>query len=152
MKEPDPLGDFNKLLLRKKPEEIVTIPAALYFPAVIVAQLNEICDVSGYTPGQLVVKALKGQIYHWDRFYRYVTTPPGKPEDLIWPEDPIFCLACTTTIHFLDSFTQSVYDPIAFKQQKEHAPAEWSFSSFEDQDDGCDCLLRAKIELFVRRS
>jgi hypothetical protein len=135
MKEPDPLGDFNKLLLKKRLEEIVTIPAALYFPAVIVAQLNEICDVSGYTPGQLVVKALKGQIYHWDRFYRYVTTPPEKPEDLICPEDPIFCLACTTTIHFLDSFTQSLYDPIAFKQQKEHARAEWSFSSFEDQDD-----------------
>ena len=70
------------------------------------------------------LKAFKGQIYHWDRFYRYVTTPPEKPEDLIWPEDPIFCLACTTTIHFLDSFTQSLYDPIAFKQLKEDAPAD----------------------------
>jgi hypothetical protein len=36
MKEPDPLGDFNKLLLKKRLEEIVTIPVALYFPAVIV--------------------------------------------------------------------------------------------------------------------
>ena len=60
MREPDQLGDFNKLLLRKKLEEIVTIPAALYFPAVIVAQLNEIWDVSGYLPGQLVVKGFQG--------------------------------------------------------------------------------------------
>jgi hypothetical protein len=107
----------------------------LYFPAGIVAQLKEICEESGYTPGQLVVKALKGQIYHWDKFYQYVTTPPEKPEDFIWPEDPLFCLACASTVHFIDSFTQSVYDPIAFRQQKEHAPAEWSFSSFEEQDE-----------------
>jgi hypothetical protein len=30
MKEPDPLGDFKKLLLRKKLEEIVAMPATLY--------------------------------------------------------------------------------------------------------------------------
>jgi hypothetical protein len=100
MKKPHPLGDFKKLLLRKKLEEIVAIPATLYFPASIVAQLNEICDQSGYTPGQLIVKALKGQIYHWDRFYQYVTTPPEKPEDFICPEDPLFCLAYATTVHF----------------------------------------------------
>jgi hypothetical protein len=47
------------------------------------------CDESGYTPGQLIVKALKGQIYHWNRFYQYVTTPPENPEDFIWPEDPL---------------------------------------------------------------
>ena len=118
MKEPDPLGDFKKLLLRKKLEEIVAMPATLYFPSGIVAQLNEICEESGYTPGQLVVRALKGQIYHWDRFYQYVTTPPEKPEDFSWPEDPMFCLACAATVHFLQSFTRSVYDPMAFKQQK----------------------------------
>jgi hypothetical protein len=101
---------------------------------------NEICDQSGYTPGQLVVRALKNQIYHWERFYLYVTTPSEKPEDFSWPEDPMFCLAFVSTVHFLHSFTRSVYDPIAFKQQKEHAPAEWSFSSFAepDEDDPAD--------------
>jgi hypothetical protein len=56
MKEPDPLGDFKKLLLRKRLEEIVAIPATLYFPAGIVAQLKEICEESGYTPGNLSLK------------------------------------------------------------------------------------------------
>src|SRR5580704_14485798 len=51
-----------------------------------------------------------------------------------WPEDPMFCLACVSTVHFLHCFTRSVYDPIAFQQQKEHAPAEWSFSSFEEPE------------------
>jgi hypothetical protein len=88
MKEPDPLGDFNKLLLRKKPEEIVTIPAALYFPAVIVAQLNEICDVSGYTPGQLVVKALKGQIYHWGQILPVRNHSAGKAGGSYLPRGP----------------------------------------------------------------
>lgn len=27
-------------------------------------------------------------IYHWDKFYQYVTLPPEKPEDFICPEDP----------------------------------------------------------------
>jgi len=42
MKEPDPLGDFKKVLLRTKLEEIVAMPATLYFPTGIVAQLNEV--------------------------------------------------------------------------------------------------------------
>jgi hypothetical protein len=50
---------LKKLLLRKKLEEIVAMPATLYFPTGIVAQLNEICEESGYTPGQLVLRALK---------------------------------------------------------------------------------------------
>jgi hypothetical protein len=72
---------------------------------------------------------------------KVATLPPRllttgrESEDFIWPEDPLFCLACATTVHFIDSFTQSVYNPIAFKQQKENAPAEWSFSSFEEQDE-----------------
>ena len=56
---PDPMGDFKKLFLRKKLEEIVVIPATLYFPSAIVAQLNEICDQSGFTPGQPVVRTRK---------------------------------------------------------------------------------------------
>src|SRR5258705_4930625 len=47
MKEPDPLGDFKKLLLRKNLEEIVAMPAILYFPTGIVAQLDEICRRTG---------------------------------------------------------------------------------------------------------
>jgi hypothetical protein len=118
MKEPDPLGDFKKLFLRKKLEEIVVIPATLYFPSAIVAQLNEICDQSGYTPGQLVVRALKGQIYHWERFYLYVTTPSGKPEDFSWPEDPMFCLAYVSTVHFLHISREAFTTPLLSSNKK----------------------------------
>jgi hypothetical protein len=38
--------------------------------------------------------------------------------------------------HFISSFTQSFYDPIAFKQKKEQAPPELSFCSFEEQVEG----------------
>jgi hypothetical protein len=95
---------------------------------------------AGTPLANLSLELSKGQIYHWDRFYQDVTTPPEKPEAFSWPEDPMFCLACATTVSFLQSFTRSVYDPIAFKQQKEHAPAEWSYSSFEepDEDDPAD--------------
>jgi hypothetical protein len=75
------MGDFRKLFRRKKLEEIVVIPATLYLPSAIVAQLNEICDQSGFTPGQLVG-------------------------------------ACVSTVHFLHSFTRSVYDPLLSSNNK----------------------------------
>jgi len=50
----------------RKLEQIVAILATLYFPASIVDELNEICETLGYTPEQLVVKALKGQIDYWN--------------------------------------------------------------------------------------
>ena len=113
-------------------EQIVAIPATLYFPASIVDELNEICETLGYTPEQLVIKALKGQIDHWNEFYEHVTTLPVKREDFVSPRDPILCLACIATVHIIDSFTRCSHDPVAFAQFKKHAPAEWSFCSLEE--------------------
>ena len=62
-------------------------------------------------------------------------TPAANPDDNIWPEDPLNCLACVTFLHVVRSFTKSVLDPIAFQEQKKHAPDEWSFSSLEEQEE-----------------
>jgi hypothetical protein len=96
--------------------------------------LNEICKSLGYTPGQLVIEALKGQIDYWNEFYDHVMTLPVEPEDLVWPKDPLFCLACVTTIHIIRSFTRCSDDPVAFAQLKEEAPIESSFSSLEEDE------------------
>lgn len=121
----------QKLLL----EQIVALPAILYFPSRIVAELYEICETFGRTPEQLVIEALKSQLDYWDQFYQYVMSPQEEPEDFIWPADPMLCLAYVTTVHFIDSFAQCIEDPTAFKQLKEQSPAEWSFSSFEESDE-----------------
>ena len=56
-------------------ERIVAIPATLYLPSsIIVAELNEIGEILGYTPEQLVIEALRGQIDYWNEFYEYVMT------------------------------------------------------------------------------
>jgi len=55
---------------------------------------------------------------HWDRFYQYVTTPPEKPEDFSWPEDPMFCLACATTVHFSTEFHAKRLRPHCFQTTK----------------------------------
>ena len=71
----------------------------------------------GYTPKELVVEALE-QIDQWDEFFHYVDTPPVTPDDFIWPTDPLFCLACVTTVHFINSFRQCFHHPLAFAQLK----------------------------------
>ena len=133
--EIDPEESDSRVARKRMLEQIVAIPATLYFPASIVDELNEICETLGYTPEQLVIKALKGQIDYWNDFYEYVTTLPIKSEDFVWPKDPVFCLACVATVHIIDSFTRCSHDPFAFAQLKEHAPTEWSFSSLEEGEE-----------------
>ncbi len=123
---------------RRMLEQIVALPATLFFPTKIVAQLNEFCRMLGYTPAELVVKALKDQLNCWDKFYRDVNAPPEKQDDFIWPDDPLFCLAYVATIHFISSFRRCIHNAVAFAQLKENAPAEWSFRSFEERDERND--------------
>jgi hypothetical protein len=89
----------SRLAQKQMLEQIVAIPATLYLPTSIVDELNEICATLGYTPEQLVIEALRGQIDYWNEFYEHVMTLPVEPQDLGWPKDPVFCLACVTTVH-----------------------------------------------------
>jgi len=134
----DPEESDSGAAQKRMLEQILAIPATLYFPTSIVSELNEICESLGYSPEQLVIEALKGQIDYWNEFYEHVRTLPIDPEDFVWPKDPMFCLACVTTIHIIDSFTLCSHDPFALAQLKDHAPTEWSFSPLggaEEIDD-----------------
>ena len=115
-------------------QEVVAMPAVLYFPTHIVDQLDEMCEARGYSPWQLIVYALKAQINHWDEFYQYVTKRQDKWEDPIKSEDPLFWLARVTTIHFINGYTLCARDPAAFRQLKNQAPAQWSFCPVEEPD------------------
>jgi hypothetical protein len=132
--EIDPEASDSRVDQKRMLTQIVAIPATLYFPTSIVAELNEICKSLGYTPEQLVIEALKGQIDYWNEFYDHVMTLPVEPEDFVWHKDPVFCLACVTTVHIINSFTRRSHDPVAFAQLKEEAPSEWSFSSLEEDE------------------
>src|ERR1700709_2779340 len=67
----DPEGTNSRVVQKRMLEQIVAIPATLYLPTSIVAELNEICETLGYTPEQLVIEALRGQIDYWNEFYEY---------------------------------------------------------------------------------
>jgi hypothetical protein len=82
-------------------------------------------------------KVNKGQIDYWNDFYDHVMTLPVEPEDFVWHRDPVFCLACVTTVHIINNFARCSHDPVAFAQLKADAPTEWSFSSLEE-DEGTD--------------
>ena len=58
----DPEESDSRVAQKRMLEQIVAIPAILYLPSSIVAELNEICETLGYTPKQLVIEALRGQI------------------------------------------------------------------------------------------
>ena len=58
--EIDPEASDSRVDQKRMLTQIVAIPATLYFPTSIVAELNEICKSLGYTPEQLVIEALKG--------------------------------------------------------------------------------------------
>ena len=131
----DPEESNSRVARKKMLEQIVAIPATLYLPSSIVAELNEICEILGYTPKQLVIEALRGQIEYWNEFYEYVMTLPEEPEDLVWPKDPVFFLACVTTLHIINNFNRRSHDPVAFAQLKANAPTEWSFSSLEEGEE-----------------
>src|SRR5580704_10380386 len=117
----DPKESDSRVAQKGMLEQIVAIPATLYFPTSIVAELNEICENLGYTPEQLVIEALKSQIDYWHEFYEHVMTLPVEPEDLVWPKDPVFCLACVTTVHIVNKFVRCSHDPVAFEQLKADA-------------------------------
>ena len=133
--ETDPEESNSRVAKKRMLDQIVIIPATLYFPTSIVVELNEICEILGYTPEQLVIQALKGQTDYWNEFYEHVMTLLEKPGDFIWPEDAVFCLACVTLVHIITTFTRCSYDPVAFAHLKEHAPTEWSFSSLDEQEE-----------------
>jgi hypothetical protein len=131
----DPEESNSRVAQKRMLEQIVAIPATLYLPTSIVAELNEICATLGYTPEQLVIEALRGQIEYWNEFYKHVITLPVEPQDFVWPEDPVFCLACVTTVHILNNFARCSHDPIALAKFKADAPTEWSFSSLEEGEE-----------------
>jgi hypothetical protein len=131
----DPEASAFRVAQKRMLEQIVAIPATLYFPTGIVAELNEICESLGYTPEQLIIEALKGQIDCWNEFYEYVMTLPVQPEDFVWPKNPVFCLACVTTVHIINRFTRCSHDPVAFAHLKKDAPTEWSFSPLEEDGE-----------------
>ena len=54
--EIDPEESDSPVAQKRMLEQIVAIPATLYFPTSIVAEPNEICEILGHTPEQLVIK------------------------------------------------------------------------------------------------
>jgi len=132
----DPEAYDQKLLARLL--DGITIPAVLYFPRAILGQLNELCQLRGLTPDQLIVEAIKSQDARFEEFIQEVMTPlkPGEPE--IWPEDPLYVLACVLTIHLFRVLHKKLDDPAGFEEFKKNAPSQWSFSSLEEPDDDPD--------------
>jgi hypothetical protein len=128
--------DLNRLL--EMQEQLTSIPAVLYFPSDVLGQLHELCSLRQFTPHQLIDEALKSHSSRFEKFVEEIMTPlaPGEPE--IWPEDPLYALACVTMLHFMRTFTMMMNHLAGFEEPKAQAPANWSFSSVEERDDPAD--------------
>jgi hypothetical protein len=118
-------------------EEIAAIPAILAFPPEIFTQLDELCELRGFTHHQLVVEAalsLQGQ-GRSEKIMEEVLTPLEPGETEVWPEDPLDILARVVALYAMRLFGKSFFDPVGYEEEKKHAPAEWSFCSAKDLDE-----------------
>jgi hypothetical protein len=109
-------------------EQIVAIPATLYLP-------TRFAKPSGTLQNNLSLKLSEARSTIGTNSDEYVMTLPEEPEDLVWPKDPVFCLACVTTAHIINNFSRCSHDPVALAQLKADAPTEWSFSSLEESEE-----------------
>src|ERR1700722_1908315 len=115
--------------------EIGAIPAILAFPPEIFAQLDELCELRGFTHHRLVVEAVKSRQDRWKQISDEVLTPIAPGEIEVWPEDPLDLLARVVALHAMRLLVQSYEDPAGFEEDKKLAPAEWSFCSAKDLDE-----------------
>ena len=69
--------------------EIGAVPAILAFPPEIFAQLDELCELRGFTLHRLVVEAVKSRLDSWEQISDEVLTPIAPGEIEVWPEDPL---------------------------------------------------------------
>jgi hypothetical protein len=119
--------------------QMLQIPGVLYFPPQLLEDLHKFLEYNECTPGQLVFGALQLQVPRWRKLYKFVMTPlkPGEPD--VWPEDPMFALACIVVVHWMRTFHKMMENPAAInatlEQLKKDAPADWSFRSLEELED-----------------
>ena len=73
--------------------EIVAIPAILAFPPEVYAQLDQLCELRGFTHHQLVGEALRSQEGRWLKLGKELLTQRPTGEIEAWPEDPLEILA-----------------------------------------------------------
>jgi hypothetical protein len=122
--------------------QILHIPGVLYFPPKLLEVLHAFLEYNEFTPGQLVAGALKMQLPRWKQFYKFVMTPLKQGEPVVWPEDPMFALACVALVHWTRTFHKIMEDPAnidaTLEQLKKDAPADWSFNSIEELEDDDD--------------
>jgi len=122
MKRPNHRKLSQRIEQELRTHELVSMPAVLYFPPDVLDQLNELCELCQLTPVQLIALAFRSQDNRWDEFADEVLTPCKPGETVVWPEDPLYALACVAMVHFVRTFVIMVEDPVAFEELKTHAP------------------------------
>jgi hypothetical protein len=100
----------------------------LYFPPELLEDLHKFLEYNECTPGQFVIGALKMQLPRWKKVYKFVMTPLKLGEAEVWPEDPMFALACVVVVHCMRTFNKMMKAPDAIdatlEQLKKDAPAD----------------------------
>ena len=86
--------------------EIGVIPAILAFPPEIFAQLDELCELRGFTHHRLVVEAVRSRQDRWKQISDEVLTPIAPGEIEVWPEDPLDLLARVVALHAMRLLVQ----------------------------------------------
>ena len=112
------------------------IPAVLYFPPKVLAQLNQLAVLHGLNPDGLIREAFKGsRALQYGRRIEEMTAPFRTGERELWENDPLYALARATMLHTVDLFDRCVQEPAVLAEEERRAPAEWSFGSPKRDDE-----------------
>ena len=107
--------------------EIAAIPAILAFPPEVYAQLDQLCELRGFTHHQLVGEALRSQEGRWIKLRKELLAERPTGEIEVWPEDPLEILARVVLVRCVQLFSKNYHDPVGYEEEKKDAAAEWSF-------------------------
>jgi hypothetical protein len=125
---------------QQKLDAVTRTPAILYFPPEVLVRLNALCVELDCSPLELIREAFKPQRDRWEEFVEEVMTPIKPWETEVWPDDPMYTLACVTMTQIMRNLIRITEDPVGFEEQRKHAPPQWAFRSIEEQheDDQAD--------------
>ena len=121
-----------QFLGQQKLDAVTRTPAILYFPPEVLERLNALCVEFRCSPLELIMEAFKPQQDRWEEFVEEVMAPVKSWETKVWPEDPMFALACVSMNQIMRNLIRITEDPAGFEEQRKQAPSQWAFRSIEE--------------------
>jgi hypothetical protein len=147
MKEPDSPDDLEQTISETFDEmhaEAQIAPIVLALPPEVIESVEAYTKEHSLEPATLIPLAIKALEHQVDEFGEAGERLMEDPDSFAWPlEDPLLCVALAFMLKHAYRCAHNLHEKHDLSDDEDE-PADWCL--------GYDCLRRAKVELFGRRS